>query len=78
MAQFYYILNSDQYNEHSNNLEYAPLWNVDKTQCVIEVNENYTINNYMFMFQNSNIVQDYIYHPIRINEWYQPDESELV
>jgi len=77
MAQFYYILNVSQYNVHSDNLEYTPVWNVAHTQCIVEVKPTYVISNYLFKFENANIVQDYIYHPIRINEWYQPDVSEL-
>jgi len=78
MASKYYILNSDQYNEHSNNLEYTPMWNVNESACVVEVNPSYVINNYQVKFENNNDCQNWIYSPERIDEWYQPDESEIL
>ena len=48
MAQFYYILNVSQYNVHSDNLEYTPVWNVAHTQCIVEVKPTYVISNYLF------------------------------
>ena len=75
---FYYILSNEQLAEHIDTLEYIPSWNVAHTQCIVEVKPTYVISNYLVKFENANIVQDYIYHPIRINEWYQPDESELL
>jgi hypothetical protein len=78
MASKYYILNLYQYEEHSNTLEYTPAWNVAHTQCIIEVDSSYYVPNFFSVFGNANECQDYIYHPDRIDEWYQPDESELL
>lgn len=77
MAQFYYILNVSQYNIHSNNLEYPPVWNVSGSECIIEVHHSYVISDYLVKFEQSNHCQDYINNSIRIDEWYQPDVSEL-
>ena len=78
MASKYYILNLDQYEEHSNTLEYPPVWNVAHTQCIIEVDSSYHVPNVLHGFGSANAAQDYTHHPDRIDEWYQPDESELV
>ena len=75
---FYYILNNEQLAEHADTLEYTPAWNVAHTQCIVEVKSTYVIPNYLFKFENNRTIQDYIHHPTRIDEWYQPDESELV
>ena len=74
---FYYILNSGQLTEHTNNLDHPPVWNVANTQCIVEVNPSYVIENYLVKCEKSNDVQDYINDPIRIDEWYQPDISEI-
>ena len=75
---FYYILSNEQLTEHVNTLEYTPAWNVAHTQCIVEVKPTYVISNYLVKFEKANDVQDWIYSPNRIDEWYQPDESELV
>jgi len=77
MAQFYYILNVSQYNVHSDNLEYSPVWNVSGSECIIEVHHSYVISDYLVKFEKSNDVQDWIYSSNRIDEWYQPDISEI-
>lgn len=77
MAQHYYILNSDQYNTHSSNIEYSPLWNVNGSECVVEVHHSYVIENYLVKFEQANHCQDWIYSPERIDEWYEPDISEI-
>lgn len=75
---FYYILSNEQLAEHADTLEYSPTWNVAHTQCIVEVKPTYVISNYLVKFEKANDVQDWIYSPNRIDEWYQPDESELV
>lgn len=77
MASKYYILNSSSYSTVENDLEYAPVWNVSGSQCIIEVDSSYNVSTFFSVFGNSNEVQDYINNPIRIDEWYQPDESEI-
>jgi len=77
MASKYYILNSDQYNLHLGNLEYDPVWNIAGTECIIEVSPSYNVPEVLHGFGDSNSVQNYINDPIRIDEWYQPDISEL-
>lgn len=77
MANYYYILTSTQYADHQDNINYTPLWNVSGSECVVEVSSTYSIPSYSHVFGNNTSVQDYIYDPIRINEWYEPDESEL-
>lgn len=77
MAQHYYILNLDQYNQHSSNIEYPAVWNINADQCIIEVHHSYVIENYLVKFEQSNHCQDFINDPSRIDEWYQPDISEI-
>ena len=78
MASKYYILSNEQLAEHIDTLEYIPSWNVAHTQCIVEVKPTYVISNYLVKFEKANDVQDWIHSPNRIDEWYQPDESELV
>ena len=77
MASRYYIINSSSLSTVENDLEYAPVWNVSGSQCIIEVDSSYTVPTFFLVFGNSNEVQDYIYNPIRIDDWYQPDISEI-
>ena len=77
MASKYYILSATQYNFHLGSLEYDPIWNVAGTECIIEVSPSYNVPEVLHGFGDSNSVQDYINNPIRIDEWYQPDVSEL-
>jgi hypothetical protein len=78
MANYYYILTSAQYTEHQDNIDKSPLWNLSGSECVVEVDSTYSIPSFSYIFDNNNSVQNYIYDPIRINEWYEPDESELL
>ena len=74
----YFIINSSTYNDIENNLDKFPMWNVSGSECVIEVAVGYDPPSYSHKFRTSNECQDFIYHPDRINEWYQPDESEIL
>jgi len=76
MTSKYYILTSDQYLEHNGNLEYDVVWNINRSQCIIEVDSSYNVPNVLHGFgSDANSVQDYINDPIRIDEWYEPDIS---
>jgi len=77
MASKYYILNSSSLAAHEDNLDKDVTWNISGSQCIIEVDSTYNVPTFFSVFGNANEVQDYIYNPIRIDEWYQPDESEL-
>lgn len=77
MASRYYIIDSSTYSSIENNLEYPPAWNVDQSQCIIEVAVGYDPPSWFIKFRSSNECQDYINHPDRIDEWYQPNISEL-
>ena len=77
MESKYYILNAAQYNFHLGNLEYDPVWNIAGTECIIEVSPSYNVPEVLHGFGDSNSVQNYINDPIRIDEWYQPDISEI-
>jgi len=77
MANKYYILNPTQYNTYLSNIEYDPVWNVAGTECIVEIIPPYNIPEFIHIFESSNSVQDYINNPIRIDEWYQPDISEM-
>jgi hypothetical protein len=77
MANKYYILTLTQLDSHLGSLEYDPIWNVAETECIIEVSPSYNVPEVLHGFGNSNAVQDYINDPIRIDEWYQPDISEI-
>jgi hypothetical protein len=77
MAQFYYIINSSSYSDVENDLDCLVHWNVSGSECIIEVHHSYVISDYLVKFEQSNHCQDYINDPIRIDEWYQPDISEI-
>jgi hypothetical protein len=77
MAQFYYIINSSSYSDVENDLDCLVHWNISGSQCIIEVAVGYNPSFYSKKFRTSNECQDYINDPIRIDEWYQPDESEM-
>ena len=77
MASRYYILNSSSLSTIENDLEYTPVWNVSGSEFIIEVAVGYSVAGYLNKFTTSNDCQDYINNPIRIDEWYQPDVSEL-
>ena len=77
MESRYYIITSESYSNLENSIEYSPSWNVSGSQCVIEVAVGYEVGSYIKKCRTSNELQDYIYDPIRINEWYEPDESEI-
>ena len=77
MASRYYIINSSSLSTIEDDLEYTPVWNVSGSECIIEVAVGYNPSSYSKKFRTSNECQDYINDPIRIDEWYQPDVSEL-
>ena len=77
MASRYYIINSSSLSTIEDDLEYTPVWNVSGSECIIEVAVGYNPSSYFKKFRTSNECQDYINDPIRIDEWYQPDVSEL-
>ncbi len=77
MANKYYIINSSSYADVEDNLEGLAHWNVSRSQCIVEVAIGYNPTNYLNKFLTPNECQDYINHPIRQAEWYQPDISEL-
>ena len=77
MSSRYYIINSSSYSDLADDIENPVHWNVSGSQCIIEVNVGYTPSGYLNKFTTSNGCQDYINDPIRIDEWYQPDISEI-
>ena len=77
MESRYYIINSSSYSNVENDLDCLVHWNVSGSQCIIEVAVGYDVSSYSNKFITSNECQDYINDPIRIDEWYQPDISEM-
>tara|TARA_B100000497_G_scaffold127328_1_gene168733 strand:- start:679 stop:915 length:237 start_codon:yes stop_codon:yes gene_type:complete len=77
MSSRYYIINSSSYSTVENDLEHSPVWNVSGSECIIEVAVGYDPPSYFKKFRTSNECQDYINNSIRIDEWWQPDVSEL-
>jgi len=77
MESRYYIINSSSHSDVENDLDCLVRWNVSGSQCIIEVAVGYDVSSYSNKFITSNECQDYINDPIRIDEWYQPDISEI-
>jgi len=77
MESRYFIINSSTYNTIESNLDKSPVWNVSRSECIIEVAVGYDPPSYSHKFRTPNECQDYIYNSVRIDEWYQPDESEM-
>lgn len=64
----YYILTPEQYQEHSNATDQQVIWTLDNTHCIIEVENAYSINQYVHVFETSNQVNDWRFDP-STEEW---------
>jgi len=77
MATRYYLMNSESFSNIENDIDNGVVWNISSSQCVIEVDISYQPPSYSQKFRTNLECIDYIYNPIRIDEWFQPDISEI-
>ena len=55
----YYILTSEQYQEHSNATDQQVIWTLDNTHCILEVENAHVIEEYVQVFNTGNEVNDW-------------------
>jgi len=49
----YYLITSAEYNKHTSASSQAPVWSLDNTKCILEVDDDYVISNNIQEFSNS-------------------------
>lgn len=55
----YYLLTSDEYNNHIQAIDQPVAWSLDNTKCIIEVPDEYVVLNYISTFNKGTDLNDW-------------------
>lgn len=64
----YYLLTSEEYNNHVDATDQQVVWSLDNSRCIIEVENDYTIANSISEFATANLCNDWRFDPAT-EEW---------
>lgn len=64
----YYLLTSEEYNNHVDATDQQVVWSLDSSKCIIEVADDYDIPNHTSVFSTPNEVNDWRWDP-NTEEW---------
>lgn len=64
----YYLLTSEEYNNHVDATDQQVVWSLDSSKCIIEVADGYDIPNHILVFSTPNEVNDWRWDP-NTEEW---------
>lgn len=72
----YYLITSVEYNSNHSEIEYDPVYTLDNTKCIIEVEDNYTVENYIEVFETANAVNNFRFQETEWNNWMTQSDYE--
>jgi hypothetical protein len=64
----YYLITSDEYVNHAEAIDQPVAWSLDNTKCIVEVSDDYTLSNYISLFNVGTDVNDWRFDPTT-EEW---------
>ena len=75
----YYLITSQEYQDNHSTSNNTPVYSVDESQCILEVEDNYEVLNYIQMFNTADEVNDFRFDPLT-NEYqnWVTEEDEYV
>ena len=76
MANKYFLITSEEFQNHVSELNAHPAWNQARTQVIIEVPLSYPIPPNIASFANGNDVNEYRFTEERRSEW--EDENDIL
>lgn len=49
----YYVITSAEYSKHTTASSQSPVWSLDDSKCILEVDDSYTITNHLEEFSTA-------------------------
>lgn len=65
----YYLITSAEYIANHSSIGYEPVYTLDQSQCIIEVEDNYTVSNYIQYFETGNDVNEFRFSESEWSNW---------
>lgn len=72
----YYLLTIEEFNENHADCLHAPAYNLNNTQCIIEVEEGAEVSNYLQGFETSHDVNSWRYSESESVNWIPDNEFD--
>ena len=70
----YYLLTIEEFNQNHADCAHAPAYNLNNTQCIIEVEDGEEVSNYLQGFENATDVNVWRYSEAESVNWIPSDE----